>query len=179
MQLSAIQHRWEDFIERAGDMQYNDGFSCFKRLIHQPSGMLRIGEGGVEYDRRVFGAGRYRQRGAPTWLPMLHAIRIDGRVLLFSAAISLLTGLIFGVIPAAQGSKAAFVESLKAATRGGTVGGARGALRVRLRAALVAGQLAARAAALALLIGAGLSGRCAPANRQVGRFAAKSLTAYH
>jgi len=90
---------------------------------------------------------------APTWLPMLHAIRIDGQVLLFSAAISLLTGLIFGVIPAAQGSKAAFVESLKAATRGGTVGGGRGALRARLRAALVAGQLAL---ALMLLIGSGL-----------------------
>ncbi len=86
---------------------------------------------------------------APTWLPMLHAIRIDGRVLLFSAAISLLTGLIFGVIPAAQGSKAAFVESLKAATRGGTVGGA----RHRVRAALVAGQFAL---ALMLLIGSGL-----------------------
>ena len=86
---------------------------------------------------------------APTWLPMLHAIRIDGQVLLFSAAISLFTGLIFGVIPAAQGSKAAFVESLKAATRGGTVGGG----RHRLRAALVAGQLAL---ALMLLIGSGL-----------------------
>jgi putative ABC transport system permease protein len=86
---------------------------------------------------------------APTWLPMLHAIRIDGRVLLFSAAISLFTGLIFGVIPAAQGSSAAFVESLKAATRGGTAGGA----RHRLRAVLVAGQLAL---ALMLLIGSGL-----------------------
>jgi putative ABC transport system permease protein len=86
---------------------------------------------------------------APTWLPMLHAIRIDRQVLFFSAAISLLTALIFGVIPAAQGSKAAFVESLKAATRGGTVGGA----RHRLRAVLVAGQLAL---ALMLLIGSGL-----------------------
>ncbi|HXB67225.1 MAG TPA: ABC transporter permease [Candidatus Acidoferrales bacterium] len=86
---------------------------------------------------------------APTWLPMLHAIRIDGQVLLFSAAISLFTGLIFGVIPAAQGSKAAFVESLKTATRGGTVGRA----RHRLRAVLVAGQLAL---ALMLLIGSGL-----------------------
>src|SRR6202042_2706532 len=61
---------------------------------------------------------------APKWLPMLHAVRIDGQGLLFSAAISLFTGLVSGVIPAAQGSKAAFVESLKAATRGGTVGGA-------------------------------------------------------
>jgi putative ABC transport system permease protein len=86
---------------------------------------------------------------APSWLPMLHAIRIDGSVLLFSAAIALLTGLIFGIIPAAQGSKSAFVESLKAATRGGTSGGS----RHRLRAVLVAGQLAL---ALMLLIGSGL-----------------------
>src|SRR6185369_11721718 len=86
---------------------------------------------------------------APRWLPNLHGIRIDAPVLLFSAAISLLTGLIFGVIPAAQGSKAAFVETLKAATRGGTAGGARD----RLRGVLVAGQLAL---ALMLLIGSGL-----------------------
>jgi putative ABC transport system permease protein len=86
---------------------------------------------------------------APRWLPSLHAIRIDGQVLFFSAAISLLTGLIFGVIPAAQGSKTAFVESLKAATRGGTAGRA----RHRLRGVLVAGQLAL---ALMLLIGSGI-----------------------
>jgi putative ABC transport system permease protein len=86
---------------------------------------------------------------APTWLPNLHAIRIDGHVLLFSAAISLATGLVFGLIPAAQGSKGAFVESLKAVTRGGTAGGA----SHRLRSVLVAGQLAM---ALILLIGSGM-----------------------
>ncbi len=86
---------------------------------------------------------------APSWLPMLHAIRIDGQVLLFSAAISLLTGVIFGLLPAVQGSKAAFVESLKAATRGGTAGGAAN----RLRALLVAAQVAL---ALMLLVGSGL-----------------------
>jgi putative ABC transport system permease protein len=86
---------------------------------------------------------------APTWLPRLHAIRMDGRVLLFSVAISVLTGLIFGVMPAAQGSKGTLVESLKDITRGGTAGAA----RHRLRAVLVAGQLAM---ALMLLIGSGL-----------------------
>jgi putative ABC transport system permease protein len=86
---------------------------------------------------------------APSWLPRLHAIRLDGRVLLFSVAISVLTGLIFGVMPAAQGSKAKFAESLKSVTRGGTAGGSRN----RLRAVLVAGQLAL---ALMLLIGSGL-----------------------
>jgi putative ABC transport system permease protein len=86
---------------------------------------------------------------APSWLPRLHAIRVDGRVLLFSAAISVLTGLIFGMIPAAQGSKSAFAESLKDATRGGTAGGTRN----RLRSVLVAAQLAM---ALMLLIGSGV-----------------------
>lgn len=86
---------------------------------------------------------------APTWLPRLHAIRLDGRVLLFTTAISIFTGLIFGVIPAAQGSKLTLGDSLKSGTRGGTAGGARN----RLRAVLVAGQLAL---ALMLLIGSGL-----------------------
>jgi hypothetical protein len=86
---------------------------------------------------------------APSWLPRLHAIHVDGRVLLFSSAVSVLTGLLFGLIPAAQGSKTTFAESLKNVTRGGTPGGGRN----RLRAVLVAGQLAM---ALMLLIGSGL-----------------------
>ncbi len=86
---------------------------------------------------------------APTWLPRLHAIRLDGRALLFTTAISVFTGLIFGVFPAAQASKLTLADSLKNVTRGGTAGGARN----RLRAVLVAGQLAL---ALMLLIGSGL-----------------------
>jgi putative ABC transport system permease protein len=86
---------------------------------------------------------------APSWLPRLHAIRMDGRVLLFSMGLSLLTGLIFGLMPAVQGSKSSFVESLKSVTRGGTAGGARN----RMRGVLVTVQLAL---ALMLLIGSGL-----------------------
>jgi putative ABC transport system permease protein len=86
---------------------------------------------------------------APPWLPRLHAIHMDGRVLLFSAAVSLFTGLIFGVIPAARGSKSSFSAALKSATRGGTPGGAHN----RLRSGLVAAQFAM---ALILLIGSGL-----------------------
>jgi putative ABC transport system permease protein len=86
---------------------------------------------------------------APSWLPRLHAIGMDGRVLIFTAGISILTGLIFGVLPAAQGSKSSFAGSLNDAARGGTVGGT----RHRMRAVLVAGQLAL---ALMLLIGSGL-----------------------
>ena len=67
---------------------------------------------------------------APSWLPRLHAIQMDARVLLFSAALSILTGLVFGVLPAGQASKSTFAESLKDSMRGGTAGGAAGVPRV-------------------------------------------------
>ena len=86
---------------------------------------------------------------APPWLPRLHAIQLNAPVLAFSVGISLLTGLIFGIIPAVQGSKSSFITSLKDTTRGVTSGGTRN----RLRSALVAGQLAL---ALMLLAGSGL-----------------------
>ena len=80
---------------------------------------------------------------------MLHAVQLNGSVLAFTVGISLLTGLIFGIIPAVQGSKSSFINSLKDTTRGITSGGARN----RLRSVLVAGQLAL---ALMLLAGSGL-----------------------
>ena len=84
---------------------------------------------------------------APSWFPRVNEITMDTRVLLFSVAISLLTGIVFGVVPAAQTSKTS--ASLKESTRGGTAG----ASRNRFRGALVAAQLAL---ALVLLIGSGL-----------------------
>jgi putative ABC transport system permease protein len=86
---------------------------------------------------------------APPWFPRLQETVIDGRVLSFSAALSLLTGLVFGVGPAMQGSKSNFAATLKDSVRGGTSGAA----RHRLRGALVTVQLSL---ALVLLIGAGL-----------------------
>ena len=75
---------------------------------------------------------------APPWFPRLAEISIDGRVLLFSLVVSLLTGIVFGAAPAAQGSKIR-----KGATRASA----------RFRAALVTAQLAI---ALVLLMGSGL-----------------------
>ncbi len=86
---------------------------------------------------------------APPWFPRLSEISLDNRVLLFSAGVSLLTGIVFGLAPALQASKSTFAESLKDATRGGSSGAA----RHRIRAALVSAQLAL---ALVLLIGSGL-----------------------
>jgi len=86
---------------------------------------------------------------APPWFPRLGEISISGRVLLFSATVSLLTGIVFGLAPALHGSKCNFAESLKDAVRGGTSGG----VHNRIRSALVSAQVAL---ALVLLIGAGL-----------------------
>jgi putative ABC transport system permease protein len=86
---------------------------------------------------------------APDWFPRLHEISIDGRVLFFTLALSILTGVVFGLAPAMQGSKLNFGDSLKEATRGGSSGSARN----RIRGALVTAQLAL---ALILLVGSGL-----------------------
>ena len=46
-------------------------------------------------------------------LPRAEYIRVDGQVLAFSLAISLLTGIVFGLIPALRASKVAPIEALR------------------------------------------------------------------
>jgi putative ABC transport system permease protein len=82
-------------------------------------------------------------------LPRLEEIRIDGFVLAFTAGISLLTGILFGLAPALQSSSTEFQESLK---EGGRQSGG-GSARLRLRNLLVVSEVAL---SLVLLIGAGL-----------------------
>jgi putative ABC transport system permease protein len=82
-------------------------------------------------------------------LPRFREVSVDGRVLLFTLGLSLLTGLIFGVVPALQASRPDLNETLKEGGRGGTAGRA----RHRLRGALAVGEIAL---ALVLLTGAGL-----------------------
>src|ERR1700730_11060157 len=79
----------------------------------------------------------------------VNTIGIDRNVLLFTVALSLLTGLIFGLLPALKAGRLGLAETLKESGRG-TSGSLR---RNRLRAALVASEMAF---ALMLLIGAGL-----------------------
>jgi putative ABC transport system permease protein len=81
-------------------------------------------------------------------LPRASEVRLDARVVLFTGGVSVLTGLLFGLVPALQASRADLHGALREGSRG-TGGRAAG----RARGALVVSQVAL---ALVLLIGAGL-----------------------
>jgi putative ABC transport system permease protein len=85
----------------------------------------------------------------PENLPRLTEIGVDGRVLGFTLGISILTGLIFGLVPAWAASRGRVGDALKEGGRSATAGSA----RQRLRSAFVVVELAV---ALVLLVGAGL-----------------------
>jgi putative ABC transport system permease protein len=81
-------------------------------------------------------------------LPRLDAVGIDGNVLLFAAAASLVAACLFGATPALRAGRANLADALK--DRGSDAGSAR---RNKVRTALVVVEVAL---SLVLLIGAGL-----------------------
>ena len=86
---------------------------------------------------------------APTDLPRAHDIFLDRWALVFTVLVSLLTGILFGLAPALQSSKADLNDSLKESVGRATSGVA----RRRLRSALAVAEIAL---SLVLLVGAGL-----------------------
>jgi putative ABC transport system permease protein len=86
---------------------------------------------------------------APAGTPRVEEVGLDARVVAFTFAVSLLTGIIFGLAPALHASKVDLNESLKDGNRAGAEGPKRG----RLRGLLVVAEFAI---ALVLLAGAGL-----------------------
>ena len=85
----------------------------------------------------------------PANLPRISAIGIDARVLLFTLGISVLTGLVFGLVPALNATRLNVNEALKEGGRSATSS----ASRQRFSNLLVISELAL---ALLLLVGAGL-----------------------
>jgi putative ABC transport system permease protein len=85
----------------------------------------------------------------PENLPRLDELGVDLRVFGFTMGVSLLTGLIFGLLPAWTASRAAAGSGLKEGARGASASKS----QQRLRNAFVVAELAV---ALVLLIGAGL-----------------------
>jgi len=89
-------------------------------------------------------------RMLPTEIPRAADIRLDSHVLIFTAAISLLAGILFGLAPALKSSELFLSETLKESGRGSS------GTRHRAQSVFVVIEMAM---ALVLLIGAGLMAR--------------------
>jgi len=86
-------------------------------------------------------------KALPSALPRAQEVGLDTRVLLFTFAVSVLTGILAGFFPALKASRWSFNETLKEGGRGAS------SARGRAQGLFVAGEMAL---ALVLLIGAGL-----------------------
>ena len=95
-----------------------------------------------------FGLEVLRTTNAGT-IPRIEDVRLDTRVLLFTALVSMAAGVLFGLVPALQSARSNLTQSLRDGARGTTGGVA----RRRMHAALVAAEISL---SLMLLIGAGL-----------------------
>ena len=96
----------------------------------------------------------------PAGIPRLDEIGINGAALAFTALVSVLAGLLFGVLPALRASSARVTAALRDGSRSATVG----RVRHRTRNALVMAQVAL---AFVLVIGAGLMVRSFQALRSI------------
>jgi putative ABC transport system permease protein len=121
-------------------------FRVVRELVTQSAALTLMGLGvGI-----LFGAWTQRLLVslAPANIPRLEDIALNFRVVAFTSLLSLATGILFGVLPAWQVSKARPSESLKATSRN-----LAGASIMRWRAVLMMGELAL---SMILLTGAGL-----------------------
>ncbi|MDH5805003.1 MAG: ABC transporter permease [Gemmatimonadota bacterium] len=84
----------------------------------------------------------------PSWFPRVEDIALNGRVLAYTGAIALLSGIVFGTLPAFNSTAGNLAASLKEGTRGGT--GAKGG---KVRQSLVVAEVSL---ALVLLVASAL-----------------------
>ena len=119
------------------------------RLVAQQlteSGVLALAGGGLGL-LLAWGGVRALLSLAPATLPRLELVKLDGRVLLFTLAVSLGTGLLFGLLPALRASRGDAASALRDGARSTSRGGS------RMRRGLVMGEVAL---AVVMLSGAGL-----------------------
>ena len=121
------------------------------RLMLTESVMLSLAAGALGVVLAVWGTDALARLLPPDLaLPRLDEVRVDGRVLGFACAISVLTGILFGTAPAVAASAVNLAQATRDAMRGTTTG------RNRVRSGLVVAEVAL---AVVLLVGAGLLGR--------------------
>lgn len=85
-------------------------------------------------------------------LPRINEVSIDGGILAFSLALTVGTGLLFGVMPAVQGANSDVVQAIKSGTRGSSAT----KRSAWVRSALVVGEITL---VVPLLVGAALFGQ--------------------
>src|SRR5690606_21295602 len=104
--------------EFAGRGAVGAGRARVSRVVLTESGQVALHGGGlgvlvaqlcIEGVRALFGAG----------LPRVDEVGIDGGVLVFTAGLTLLTGVVFGLLPALQGARGSLAGRLHAGARGG------------------------------------------------------------
>ena len=120
-----------------------------KRIVQQmltESIVLASGGGIVGVLAGLWGVAALRAL-APSDLPRLNEIQVNGVVLAFTAGVSLFAAILFGLAPALRSSQAHFADALKQAGRGMHHS------RKKLGSTLVVGQIAV---SLTLLAGGGL-----------------------
>jgi len=118
------------------------------RLLLTESLLLSLVGGGLGLLLAVWGTDALIAL-APDNIPRLNEIGVDARVFAFTLAVSIVTGIVFGLIPGMHAAKPDLNEALKEGSRG-SMGSAAGK---RTRSVLVAVEVAL---SLVLLVGAGL-----------------------
>jgi putative ABC transport system permease protein len=118
------------------------------RLLLTESLLLSLVGGGLGLLLAVWGTGALMAL-TPDNIPRFNEVGVDARVFVFTLAVSLVTGIIFGLIPGINAGKPDLNEALKEGSRG-SMGSAAGK---RTRSALVVVEVAL---SLVLLVGAGL-----------------------
>ena len=122
-------------------------WDVFRQLLTESMVLALLG-GGAGLLLAVWGV-RVLLAISPAAIPRVETVGVDGHVLLFAVAISLLTGLAFGMAPAWRATAVNLSDALKEGKRGSS----QGVHRDRLRGLLVASEFAL---AVMLLAGAGL-----------------------
>jgi predicted permease len=119
------------------------------RVIRQllTESVLLAGFGGALGLLLSFWGSQAELAALPRALPRAEEVSLDSRVLLFTLALSLLAGIVFGLAPALKTSRVDLQEILKETGRGSS------GARFGLQGVFVAGEVAL---ALVLLVGAGL-----------------------
>ena len=87
----------------------------------------------------------FLQKLIPAQMALLTSLSLDTRILVFTLVLSLVTGVVFGLVPALQSAKVDLNDALKQSTRVTSTG--------RLRSALIVFEVAL---SIVLLVGAGL-----------------------